>query len=52
MDREMRRREMRALAASPGDVVGSVYALTEDGLLLTASASGSQLARSYQVQGG
>jgi hypothetical protein len=34
---------MRALAASPDYVVGSVHALTEDGSLLIASASGSQL---------
>jgi LUD domain len=43
MDREIQRREMRALAASPDYVVGSVHALTEDGSLLIASASGSQL---------
>jgi len=43
MDREMQRREMRTLAASPEYVVGSVHALTEDGSLLIASASGSQL---------
>jgi len=43
MDREMQRREMRALGASPDYVVGSVHALTEDGSLLIASASGSQL---------
>jgi LUD domain len=43
MDREMQRREMRTLAASPDYVVGSVHALTESGSLLIASASGSQL---------
>jgi hypothetical protein len=43
MDREMQLHEMRALAASPDYVVGSVHALTEDGSLLIASASGSQL---------
>jgi hypothetical protein len=43
MDREMQRREMRNLAASPDYVVGSVHALTENGSLLIASASGSQL---------
>jgi LUD domain len=43
MDREMQRREMRSLAASPDYVVGSVHALTEGGSLLIASASGSQL---------
>jgi hypothetical protein len=44
MDREMQDREMRQLAASPDWVVGSVHALTEEGSLLIASASGSQLA--------
>jgi LUD domain len=32
MDREMQRREMRTLAASPDYVVGSVHALTEAGV--------------------
>jgi hypothetical protein len=43
MDREMQAREMRLLAAAPDFVVGSVHALTEEGSLLIASASGSQL---------
>jgi hypothetical protein len=43
MDREMQGREMRQLAASPDWVVGSVHAATEEGSLLIASASGSQL---------
>jgi hypothetical protein len=43
MDREMQGREMRTLAAASDYVVGSVHALTEDGSLLIASASGSQL---------
>jgi hypothetical protein len=43
MDREMQQDEMRALAAAPDYVVGSVHALTEGGSLLIASASGSQL---------
>ena len=43
MDREMQQHEMRALAASPDYVIGSVHALTEGGSLLIASASGSQL---------
>ena len=43
MDREMQRREMRTLAAAPDYVVGSVHAVTMDGSLLIASASGSQL---------
>jgi len=44
MDREMQGREMRQLAASPDWVVGSVHAVTQEGSLLIASASGSQLA--------
>jgi hypothetical protein len=43
MDREMQGREMRQLSASPDWVVGSAHALTEEGSLLVASASGSQL---------
>jgi hypothetical protein len=43
MDREMQGREMRTLAASPDYVVGSAHAVTEQGSLLIASASGSQL---------
>jgi hypothetical protein len=43
MDREMQVREMRQLSASPDWVVGSLHALTEEGSLLVASASGSQL---------
>ena len=43
MDREMQGREMRILAAAPDYVVGSAHALTADGTLLIASATGSQL---------
>jgi hypothetical protein len=43
MDRQMQGREMRQLSAAPDWVVGSVHAMTEDGSLLLASASGSQL---------
>jgi hypothetical protein len=43
MDREMQGREMRQLSAAPDWVVGSVHAVTEEGSLLIASASGSQL---------
>jgi hypothetical protein len=43
MDREMQGREMRILSASPDYVVGSAHALTVDGTLLIASATGSQL---------
>ncbi|MGV9326419.1 LUD domain-containing protein [Streptosporangium sandarakinum] len=40
---EGRFNEMRTLGAAPDVVVGSVHAVTEDGRLLTASGSGSQL---------
>jgi YkgG family uncharacterized protein len=43
MDREMQAREMRVLAAAPDYVVGSAHAVTQEGSLLIASASGSQL---------
>src|SRR6185312_16771255 len=43
MDREMQGREMRQLAAAPDYLVGSAHAVTEEGSLLIASASGSQL---------
>jgi len=43
MDREMQAREMRQLAAAPDSVVGSAHAITLDGSVLIASASGSQL---------
>ncbi len=43
MDREMQGREMRLLAAAPDFVVGSAHAVTEEGSVLIASASGSQL---------
>jgi len=43
MDRVMQGREMRKEAAAPDYLVGSVHAVTEQGSLLVASASGSQL---------
>ncbi len=43
MDRNTQRAEMRRLSASPDVVVGSVHAITEDGRVVAASASGSQL---------
>jgi LUD domain len=43
MDREMQGREMRQLAAAPDFVVGSAHAVTLNGSVLIASASGSQL---------
>jgi hypothetical protein len=43
MDREMQAREMRQLTATPDFVVGSAHAVTQEGSVLIASASGSQL---------
>lgn len=43
MDRKTQGREMAKLGASPEFVVGSVHAVTEDGHLLVASNTGSQL---------
>src|SRR5258705_12838206 len=43
LDREMQGPEMRQLAAAPDFVVGSVHAVPEEGSVLIASASGSQL---------
>ena len=43
MDRNTQRAEMRKLGSAPDVVVGSVHAVTEDGRVVAASASGSQL---------
>jgi LUD domain len=43
MDRQTQAREIRKLIASPDFMLGSVNALTEDGMLVTASATASQL---------
>jgi hypothetical protein len=43
MDRNTQRAEMRKLGASPDVVVGSAHAVTEDGKVVAASASGSQI---------
>jgi YkgG family uncharacterized protein len=44
LDREKQGREWRRLVSSPEYVIGSVHAVTEQGQVLIASASGSQLA--------
>jgi len=44
LDREKQGREWRRVQSSPEYVVGSVHAVTEQGQVLIASASGSQLA--------
>lgn len=46
LDRTTQAREMAKLGAAPDWVVGSVHAITEDGRLLIASNTGSQLASS------
>ncbi len=43
MDRKTQGREMQKLGAAPDWAVGSVHAVTEDGKVLIASATGSQL---------
>ena len=43
MDRATQGREMRKLGAAPDTIVGSVNAITEDGVLVAASALGNQL---------
>jgi len=43
MDRETEMDDIRRLMSTPDYVVGSVHAVSEDGSLLIASASGSQL---------
>ena len=42
MDRETQAREIRKLIASPDFMLGSVNAITEDGVLVVASATASQ----------
>jgi L-lactate utilization protein LutC len=43
MDRNTQHDEMRELGARPAYVVGSVHAVTDDGFVMVASMSGSQL---------
>ncbi len=43
MDRNTQSQEMNKLGASPKFAIGSVHAVTEDGHILIASATGSQL---------
>ena len=43
MDRNTQRHEMRELGARPAYIVGSVHAVTDDGFVMVASMSGSQL---------
>ncbi len=43
LDRETQGREMRKLGAAPDYIVGSAAAITDDGIILVGSGSGSQL---------
>jgi hypothetical protein len=43
LDRETQGREMRKLGAAPDYIVGSAHAITDDGIVLVGSGSGSQL---------
>jgi hypothetical protein len=43
MDRATQGREIRQMGSAPDVIVGSVHAITQDGQLVTASASGSQV---------
>jgi len=51
MDRNTQAREMAKLGAAPDWVVSSVHAVTEDGYLLIASNSGSQLSSEAYAAG-
>ncbi|MDX6523314.1 MAG: hypothetical protein QOI17_827 [Gaiellales bacterium] len=50
-DRETQGREMRKLGAAPDYIVGSAAAITDDGQVVVASGSGSQLG-AYAYAGG
>jgi LUD domain len=43
LDRETQDRERRKLAAAPDYIVGSAHAITDDGVVIVGSGSGSQL---------
>jgi acyl-CoA hydrolase len=43
MDRQTQGRGMRKLGAAPDYIVGSAHAITDDGIILVGSGSGSQL---------
>ena len=43
MDRDTQGREMQRLGAAPDYIVGSAHAITDDGIILVGSGTGSQL---------
>jgi hypothetical protein len=51
MDRATQQRKMAKLASAPDYMLGSVHAITDDGILLIASGSGSQLGPYAQSAG-
>jgi L-lactate utilization protein LutC len=51
LDRETHDRERRKLGAAPDYIVGSAHAVTDDGQIIVASGSGSQLG-AYAYAGG
>jgi L-lactate utilization protein LutC len=51
LDRETQARERRKLGAAPDYIVGSAHAITDDGEIVVASGSGSQLG-AYAYAGG
>ncbi|TMC47711.1 MAG: hypothetical protein E6J14_14640 [Chloroflexi bacterium] len=51
LDRATQGREMRKLGAAPDYIVGSAHAITDDGEVIVASGSGSQLG-AYAYAGG
>jgi hypothetical protein len=51
LDRETQGRERRKLGAAPDYIIGSAHAITDDGEIIVASGSGSQLG-AYAYAGG
>jgi hypothetical protein len=51
MDRATQGRDMRKLGSAPDYILGSVHAVTDDGVLMIASGSGSQLGPYAQSAG-
>ena len=51
LDRETQGREMRKLGAAPDYILGSAYAVTDEGEIVVGSGSGSQLG-AYAYAGG
>jgi LUD domain len=50
LDRETQGREMRKLGAAPDYIVGSAHAITDDGVVMVGSGSGSLLAKTLLIE--